>query len=264
MMSGRLQIEERKSRLDGIISRYRILRGFSKKRVDYSSAVKEFYVQDDLAYISCNVSKYSDVIENYSVREYAWPNRDFVQYVEDNAENIPAEYPIVLEMCGTDFSEKQQSTIKNALSNYYALKLGETQRAVDNSHRKAFGLLTLTVLSALTLLGYWMFFSTRGLLEEVLLILFWFFLWELGDVVVFERTMMNEKRNNVAQLASISIVFRERFSEEPLMEEVREEIIENIVTPSCELKVVCKKDTVSGRSEKIIPMKRRSQTMVTA
>jgi len=220
---------KKESRLQRLISRYRILRGFSKKRVDYSSAVKEFFIEDGLAYIACNVNSYQEVIDHYSVKGYAWPNREFLRYVEDNAYYIPSEYPIVLEISGMHFSAKQQKTIAKTLTDYYTLKLGDTQLDVSKNRLKEIVLSIFTGLSALALVIYWMLAEGDGLLQETLLILFWFFLWELGDVVAFDSRAVHMKRNDNAQLASMKIIFSDRFVDEPLDEETKEEIIEDII-----------------------------------
>ncbi|MBR0131441.1 MAG: hypothetical protein IJM08_09075, partial [Firmicutes bacterium] len=53
------------------------LRQFSRKRVDVSKYIKDFYVENGLAYISCNVSGYYDIIDRYSVDGYEWLSEPF-------------------------------------------------------------------------------------------------------------------------------------------------------------------------------------------
>ena len=48
------------------------LKNLSKKSVDVGKFVKDFYVEKGLAYISCNVNSYYDVIDRYSVKGYEW------------------------------------------------------------------------------------------------------------------------------------------------------------------------------------------------
>ncbi|MBR2546489.1 MAG: hypothetical protein IKE93_10040, partial [Erysipelotrichaceae bacterium] len=91
--------------------RYRLeknKKSFRKMKIDYYRYVKDFYLEDGLAYISCNVNDYNDIINPYSVEGYEWLNESFARFVESNAEYIPVEYPIVLEICGKNFSDQQK------------------------------------------------------------------------------------------------------------------------------------------------------------
>ena len=72
------------------------LRKLSRKNVDLGKFVKDFYVEKGLAYISCNVSGYNDIIDRYSVKGYEWVEESFARFVEENAIYIPPEYPLYL------------------------------------------------------------------------------------------------------------------------------------------------------------------------
>ena len=180
---------DRVNQINRIMSQHRLLRRFAPKRIDTSDAVKKFYIEDGIAFISCNVSDYYDVIDHYSVKGYEWPNSNFLQFIEDNAYFIPTDYPLVLEICGTHFSERQQQTIESTIRDYYALKLGDANVEVANTRLKWTTLFVLTILSAIILVIYKMLFTQEGLLLEILLVIFWFYLWERGDVFAFERGM---------------------------------------------------------------------------
>ena len=58
------------------------LRKLSRKNVDLGKFVKDFYVEKGLAYISCNVSGYNDIIDRYSVKGYEWVEESFARFVE--------------------------------------------------------------------------------------------------------------------------------------------------------------------------------------
>ena len=221
--------EDGKSKFREVMSRRKIQSRFSKKRVDYTKVLKDFYIEDGLAYISVNVRDYYDVIDRYSVREYEWPNADFLRFVDDNAYYIPSEYPIVLEISGTRFTEKQQAVIIETLKDYYALELGDKQLDIRDIRRKEIVMVVFTILSAIVLLLYAMAGHHEGLLHETLLIIFWFFLWELGDIVAFDSVNAQRKKTDAAQLASMKIIFSERFTDEPVDETLKEEIMEEII-----------------------------------
>ena len=103
------------------------LKQFRRKSVDLDKFVKDFYVENGLAYISCNVNDYYDIIDKYSVDGYEWLNGSFTRFVEENANYVPTEYPIVLEICNHIFTKKQRDCIEETIADYYALKMGDVK-----------------------------------------------------------------------------------------------------------------------------------------
>ncbi len=67
-------------------------------------------------------------------------------------------------------------------------------------------------------------------MQETCLIIFWFFLWEWGDVFVFERKRARTARTEAAQLASMKIIFNEKFLDEPLDNDLKEQIMEELIS----------------------------------
>ena len=59
----------------------------------------------------------------------------------------------------------------------------------------------------------------EGLFNEHFGLLVWFFIWELLDLIVYERRDLQEEKMAAAQLASIIVTFREEFVDEPFDEE---------------------------------------------
>ena len=121
----------------------RTARRFKKKTIDYSKYIKDFYIEKGVAFISCNVKGYYDIIDEHSVPEYEWLNHSFARFVEENAYYIPNTYPIVLEICGTHFSEAQQQRITETILDYYALQLGDKQLDLDMNLKKSVILLLM-------------------------------------------------------------------------------------------------------------------------
>ena len=205
------------------------LKKFSKKSVDLDKFVKDIYVEHGLAYISCNVEGYYDIIDRLSVDGYEWINGHFARFVEQNANYIPTEYPIVLEICGHRFTKEQQDTIEETIADYYALKMGDTQMALEKNKGRAIFLVLMALLFAV-----FVFASSRfsgGVLSvvvEVVFILFWVFVWELTDCLLFERRDLREARTEAAQLASIKVTFKERFEDSPVKPSEEKAIIREI------------------------------------
>ncbi len=211
------------------------LRHFSRKRVDVSKYVKDFYVENGLAYISCNVTGYGDIIDPYSVKDYEWLNDSFARFIESNATYVPTEYPIVLEICGTSFSQEQKDVIEATIADYYALKLGDCQLVLEENARKSWTLLIMGVLFALLINTGVGFLKIVPALSEASFIFYWLFLWEFVDCAWFERRELVSARVDAAQMASIKVIFKPIFVDSPVPDEtsVIEEIFETIeILPS--------------------------------
>ena len=210
---------------------------FKRKSVDVAKFVKDLYVENGMAYISCNAEKYNDIINKHSVEGYEWPNGHFIEFINDNAQFVPTEYPIILEICGCDFSEKQQECIEATLSDYYALQLGNAQLALQRNTRES---IVLFILGLLAILG--IIFGIQGTLGsvwEIFLVLLWFFIWEFLDTFVFERSEYLEKKLEAAQMASMKVTFKKKFVDNPVKPEEEEQILQEIfeeeeIVPSSE------------------------------
>ena len=202
------------------------LRNFSKKRVDVAKYVKDFYVDNGLAYISCNVNGMDDIINPYSVEGYEWLNESFANFIESNALYIPTEYPIVLEICGHHFTKKQKSVIEETIADYYALEQGDVQLNLEANTRKNW------ILIALSAVGVGLMFlgtkSNISFISEATLIFFWFAFWDLCESIVFERTELREQKTEAAQLANIKVLYKEVYVDGPVSEEKEQEILAEI------------------------------------
>ncbi len=190
----------------------RTARKFKKKTIDYSKYVKDFYIEKGVAFISCNVKGYYEIIDEHSVPEYEWLNHSFARFVEENAYYIPNTYPIVLEICGTHFSEAQQQRITETILDYYALQLGDKQLELDMNLKKSVILLLMGIL----FFGFTWLMQSLSIIASILefaILLFWFFIWEFGDLALLERMDLREAKTDSAQLASVKVVFNDKFKD---------------------------------------------------
>ena len=204
------------------------LKNLSKKSVDVGKFVKDFYVERGLAYISCNVSGYYDIIDRYSVKGYEWIEESFARFVEENAIYIPPEYPIVLEICGHRFTKEQQACIEATILDYYALKMGDVQMSMQGNRRRIVFLLGLMLLFAVFV---YIASQLPGLprpLAEAPFVLFWMALWDGAEMFFLDRQDLQQDKLEAAQLASMKVTFYEKFEDGPAEPEVVQEFLEEI------------------------------------
>ena len=88
---------------------------FLRKKVDYDKAVKYYFIDKDVAYITCKVSGLDDIISRYSVPGYELLSEDFSNYLERIMIHIPEKYPLVLEITGHQFTKDEQTRIEDAI-----------------------------------------------------------------------------------------------------------------------------------------------------
>ena len=202
-------------------------RRIRRMKVDYNKYVKDFYLEDGLAIISCNVNGYYDIIDRYSVEGYEWLNDSFARFLESNAFYIPFEYPIVLEICGTKFNRKQREVITETIHDYYELKLGDKQMELNDNTRRIITFMVIAGLFTLlfTFVQGW---QQDSFVVQFILIMLWFFIWGLSDMVVTDRSELKEDKMAIAQLASTVVRFREEFIDEPYDEFEQEKIYQEL------------------------------------
>lgn len=202
-------------------------RRIRRMKVDYNKYVKDFYLEDGLAIISCNVNGYYDIIDRYSVEGYEWLNDSFARFLESNAFYIPVEYPIVLEICGTKFNRKQREVITETIHDYYELKLGDKQMELNDNTRRIITFMVIAGLFTLlfTFVQGW---QQDSFVVQFILIMLWFFIWGLSDMVVTDRSELKEEKMAIAQLASTVVRFREEFIDEPYDEFEQEKIYQEL------------------------------------
>ncbi|MBQ1341364.1 MAG: hypothetical protein IIY33_02660 [Erysipelotrichaceae bacterium] len=210
--------------------RYRLERNkksFSKMKIDYYRYVKDFYLEDGLAYISCNVRDYHDIIDIYSVDGYEWLNEDFARFVESNAEYIPVEYPIVLEICGKEFTDAQKAVINETIHDYYELKLGDKQMDMQNNTSQIITFLAIGVIATAIMLAL-QIWSADSFINDMIVILVWFFIWELCGLIIYDRSDLKEEKMAAAQLASITVRYKVEFTDTAVSEKEKARIYESI------------------------------------
>ena len=183
------------------------LKKFRSAKFNYAKFVKKYYIEKGTAYISAKVNSIDDIISIYSTKDYEWINPNFAHYIEECAYYIPIEENITIEICDGNFTEQEQELIKRVIKDYFGLKLGD--KFIDlqiNKYRSlvllVFGILSLGVFAILTRLSI-----ITATLNELMLFMLWFFLWEFADMVGMNRAEIQAQRLEAGQLSTAKITF---------------------------------------------------------
>lgn len=182
------------------------LKKFKKAKFNYAKFVKKYYIEKGEAYISAKVNSIDDIISKYSTKDYEWINSEFASYIEESAYYIPLEESITIEICGGNFSEEEKDMIKRVIKDYFGLKLGDKFLDLDINKHKSF-ILFLFGITSLGVFAILSNFSIITAVNELLLLLFWFFLWEYADLGWLARGNLRLEQIEAGQLSTAKIVF---------------------------------------------------------
>ena len=64
--------------------------------------------------------------------------------------------------------------------------------------------------------------------NDMIVILVWFFIWELCGLIFFDRNDLKEDKMAAAQLASITVRYKVQFTDTTVSEKEKEQIYESI------------------------------------
>jgi len=183
------------------------LQRFKSAKFNYAKFVKQYYIEKNQAYISAKVNSIDDIISKYSTKDYEWINPDFAHYIEESAYYIPIEESVTIEICGSNFSDEEKELVKRVIKDYFGLKLGDKFLDLDENKHKSlilliFGIISLGIFAILS-----RFAIISNVLTEIILLLFWFLLWEYADLAWLQRSDIQVERIEAGQLSTAKIVF---------------------------------------------------------
>lgn len=180
---------------------------FRNTRFNYKKFVKDFYLENNNAFISVKVNDINDIISKYSIEYYEWLDNDFANFIQENAYYIPIEYDIILEITGHKFTEFEKETIVKVIKTYFGLKVGDSELDLSINKRKLIFLFIGCILSLIMLV----FLSsiTNLTILEPAFVIFWFFAEEFISDIFIDRTEILNKKTEAGQLSNMQVIFNE-------------------------------------------------------
>ena len=184
------------------------IRLFESRKSHIDSRIRRDYIDNGIATIHCCISNYNDIISTYSAKGQESLNFDFIDYLEDSAEPIPDEYPLVLNIIGNCLSDEEKKIITQVIRDDFSYKLG----IVEKEHEREFKMFLFMLIG--TFVAGVLLWHTHFLDEvprEIFIVLFWFF----GDrmfesLFITGRELRTEKRL-AGRLASIKVIFSDTY-----------------------------------------------------
>ena len=192
------------------MKKHNFIRLFDQKKSRIDSRIKRDYIANGIATVYCCISSYNDIINAYSAKDQESLNFDFIDYLEDTAEPIPDEYPLVLNIIGNCLSDEEKRSIKEIIRDDFSYKLGLVEKEQEREFKVFIFMLVGTVIAGL-LLCLTDFFEKVP--RAIFFVLFGFF----GDrmfksLFITGRELRKEKRL-AGRLASIKVIFSDAYEE---------------------------------------------------
>lgn len=76
-----------------------------------------------------------DVIDRYSVKNYETISPDFVEYVNNIVDDIPKNYPIVINIISKNLKDEEKSIIEYTILDEYAYDLGRIEKELKELNK---------------------------------------------------------------------------------------------------------------------------------
>jgi hypothetical protein len=177
-----------------------------KGQMDY--LLHRDFINNGIATFPCKISSFYDIINPLSVLRYETPNPDFTDYIENGAQVLPSDCPIVLNIIEDCLTEEERKIIVLVIQEYYAYKLGMVEKE-ERRHTKRFLIMTVGLVLAAILL--WLSEGLEEVSRELIFVLFWFMGDTLCDYILLTGHDLRRDRRAAGQLASIKVVFSKNF-----------------------------------------------------
>ena len=183
------------------------IRKFLSKNSLLERRLKNEVLEDGIAYIPCRVENMEDIISRYSVRGCESLNSEFADYIMSFVECIPIQYPIVLEIYGSKFTDEEKKIIVDTIVSDGDYQLGRTIQE-NRHHRMVFIEMVIgTIVMGLiiTFIGQYV----GGIPREFFYVLFYLFADAFVRYLFIERGDYRNEKISAGRIASMKVRFVE-------------------------------------------------------
>ena len=183
------------------------LEEFYKKKSDLQQRLQKDLIRDGIAYLPCKVSGVDDILSKFSTPGIESLDSEFTDALMNTVDCIPQEYPLVLEIHGPKFTEKEKEMITETIISDADYMLGKTE-AQNRHHRKVFWSMVAGTVGSGILLGAIKIFVNEIALE-FFYVLFWLFADALVRYLFIEHGDYKNDKIRAGRIASMKVEFVE-------------------------------------------------------
>ena len=177
---------------------------FERRESNIDSRIIRDYIENGIATVNCCISGYHDVISTYSSKGQESLNPDFVDFLENSAEPIPGEYPLVLNIIGNCLSDEEKETITETIFEVFSYKLGMVEKEQEKESKVFLFRIVGSIIAGilLTITAF-----IEHLPQEIFVVLFWFFGDRMFQSIFVTRRELRKEKRLAGRLASIKVIF---------------------------------------------------------
>ncbi len=181
---------------------------FDRKKSRIDSRIRRDYIENGIATVHCKISSYNDIINSYSVKDQESLNPDFVDYLQDTAEPIPDECPIVLNIIGNCLNDDEKKIIAESIRDEFLYKLGIFEKEQEREFKFFIFMLVGSIIAGILL-------ALTDFLDEVpreiFIVLFWFFGDRMFEYLFITGYELRKEKRLAGRLASIKVIFSDTY-----------------------------------------------------
>jgi len=181
------------------------LSSFRSTEFNYVENLDKQYMFQGAAHIEVQAASIDALLSPYSTANHPRLDQDLTDYINSEANRIPVEENIVIEISGGHFSDKDKKTLVDLLRLHYGFALAETEFELKLNARRCLKLLGFFAVTAAVF--FIMALRHDTVFIEIPAIAAWFSLWELFNSAWLDRGDLKLARIEAGQLASMTVHF---------------------------------------------------------
>ncbi|MBR0101892.1 MAG: hypothetical protein IJQ01_00160 [Selenomonadaceae bacterium] len=192
------------------------IRLFERKKSRIDSRIRRDYIENGVATIHCCISGYNDIINTYSAKDQESLNLDFVEFLQDAANPIPDECPLVLNVIGDCLSAEEKKIIAEIIRDDFSYRLGLVEKEQDREFKMFIFMVIGLIISGLLL---WLTLSLDEVPREIFIVFFWFFGDRMFEYIFITGRELRKEQRLAGRLASIKVIFSDTYEKPHYTEE---------------------------------------------
>lgn len=162
-------------------------------------------ISDGTAHLTFCAQEMSDIIHPYSVPGYEYLSGGFIEYLDRFRTILPDEMPVVLEITGKQFDDREKKVIDKAIWMHYGLILSEASRNMKKiKWRIAVYVILMILSSSLMLLAA---NATEEIITNYAAVLFWFFGYRVLTHLILDYHPNHKEYKWYRRLSALKLIF---------------------------------------------------------
>ena len=189
---------------------------FERKQSRIDSRIERDYIENGIATVHCCISGYNDIINTYSAKDQESLNPDFVEYMQDAANPIPDECPLVLNVIGGSLSADEKKIIAETIRDDFSYRLGLVEKEQDREFKMFVFMIVGLIVAGI--LFWWSDFLDEAP-REIFVVFFWFFGDRMFEYLFITGHELRKEKRLAGRLASIKVIFSDNYEKPHYTEE---------------------------------------------